>query len=155
LSLGLATRWSRRDRISRLATGIFLLLSLASCLSFRFAARHQKDDYRGATAIAETALRRGGRVWWSADAHAAVYYHLPINSGTNETNGAFLAENMTTDMLSQLPEPDLIVVSKPDIYDARGALAQFIQHSSFIKSATPQAFAIWQRKDLPPGGGKD
>jgi len=155
LSVGLAMRWSRRGWISRLVVLIFFIMSVDSCLSFRFAARHEKDDYRDAAAAANAALRRGERVWWSADTHGAVYYHLPLNAGTNEVNGAFLALNMTPDMLSHLPEPDLIVVSKPDLYDSRGTLAQYIQRGSYVKSATPQAFTIWGRKDQMRDQRKD
>ncbi len=52
LWLGLEARWSRRHWMSKALAGGFVILSVASCLSIRFAARHEKDDYRGAAGIA-------------------------------------------------------------------------------------------------------
>ena len=148
LSLGLANGGSGRHWWSRCVTGIFLILSLASCFSFRFSARHEKDDYRDAAAAANAALRRGQRVWWSADAYGAAYYHLPLITGKNVAAGAFAVQNIKPGELPHFPAPDVIVASKPDIYDSHGVLAgYYLRHGSYMKSATFQAFTIWERID--------
>ena len=119
-------------------------------LSFRFAARHEKDDYRGAVAIAQADLDQRKIVWWSADEHAAGYYHLPLSPRySGDPSKVIRIQNAPATELVLYPAPDEIIISKPDIYDSRGAVLEYLQQHTYIKRATLQAFTVWQRKNGP------
>jgi hypothetical protein len=55
-------------------------------------------------------------------------------------------------MLDGMHAPDVIVVSKRDIYDAQGALADYVTSKGFVLRETYQAFKIYERppRQLPP-----
>jgi hypothetical protein len=57
-------------------------------------------------------------------------------------------------MVSLMPAPDLIIISKPDLYDGRGALKDYLSQGGYEKSATLPAFTIWARKKQAPGANK-
>ena len=87
LALGLSALWDHREGwMGRPLLEAYLLLSLCSCLSIRFAARHQRDDYRDAAQTAINALRQHQVVWWSADSGCAQYYKLPLDTQPNGKN---------------------------------------------------------------------
>ncbi len=145
LSSGMTALWSRRSRWTKVVVGGFCLLSLLSCLSLRFAVRHEKDNYRDAAAFARAALQSGRRVWWNAAGEGAAYYQVGTTTQTNETDKALWLVNPTKDSLSALLLPQVIIASKPDIFDNQGALAGYIERVGFRKIATLPAIAIWQR----------
>jgi hypothetical protein len=146
LGLGLTAAWSGRPRISKLLACGFVVLSIASCLEVRFAARHKKDDYRDAAAIANEALRNGQVVWWNAGPHGAAYYHLPLSSDPDLRNHAVWLLNPTAGTLSSLPPPELIIASKPDLFDDQGVVAEYVRKTPYVKLASFPAFMLWQRK---------
>ena len=92
LCLGLSARWSRRHWISKPLLFAFVILSIASCMSFRLAVRHQKDDYRDAAVYANRALQSGQVVWWNAGREGAVYYQVPIADAPGKKSYALLAD---------------------------------------------------------------
>ena len=59
LWLGFEKCLSQRMRLAKGFAWLFVVLSFASGLSFRFAARHEKDDYRDAAGMANAALAGG------------------------------------------------------------------------------------------------
>ena len=144
LCLGLSARWSRRHWISKPLVFAFVILSVISCVSFRLAARHQKDDYRDAAAYANRALQSGQVVWWNAGREGAVYYQVPITDAPGKKARALWLMNPTPSTLAGLPVPELIVASKPDVYDGRGAAAEYLRQNHYLKLATLPAFTIWQ-----------
>jgi hypothetical protein len=146
LGLGLTAAWSGHHWISKpLACG-FVALSIASCLEVRFAVRHKKDDYRDAAAVANEALRNGKIVWWNAGLHGAAYYHLPLSSDPDTRNHAVWLLNPNAGTLSSLLPPEIIVASKPDMFDDQGVLAEYVRKTPYVKLAGFPAFMLWQRK---------
>ena len=137
--------WSRRSVCARGVVLLFCALSLVSCLSLRFLPRHEKDDYRAAAAVANTALRNGQSVWWNAAQEGARYYGVPTTSHPGSGGGAILLMNPTRETLLALPKPHIIITSKPDIYDGPMALAEYIRDQGFQPERTLTAFVIWQR----------
>jgi hypothetical protein len=132
----------RSGRFPGRAAAVLIVIALTlSSVEVRFAFRHSKDDYRSAAAAAVQALAQGESVWWAADPVSADYYHLPTNY--NATPGSALS-------VSGLPArfaapPDLIFLSKPDIYDPAGNLSQFIAARHYHPVAAYQDFTVWRK----------
>jgi hypothetical protein len=138
---------SRRGWWQRLVVAGFLALSLGSCLSARFAARHQKDDYRAAADRARVALAAGQNVWWSADRSGAEFYGVPLrDTATGRADRAWWVVNASADSLLDIPLPDVVVCSKPDLYDGTGTLAGILTREHFGEEVRFAAFTIWTRK---------
>ncbi len=146
LSLGLVTLWSQRRQLARVMVGSFFVLSLLSGLLLRFAARHEKDNYRDAAAFARLALQGGQKVWWNAERQGAAYYQIPtMNTQSGEVGQALWLMNPSWESLRKMPVPDVIVASKPDVFDNQGALARYIEQLGFKKTASLAAFTVWNR----------
>jgi hypothetical protein len=145
-SLGLHRLWDAGGW-RRLCAGLFLVISLASAVSSRIAPRHAKDDYREAVAVAQAALARGDRVWWCADGNAAAYYGLvltdePVPNGAKQ---AWLVYNFSASASKNQPEPDLVVFSKPDLYDSQGAVQDYLARERYRIWRPLQAFSLWKK----------
>jgi hypothetical protein len=134
----------RRLAISGLAATVCLLL-IASSLQLRYADRHRKDDYRGATNRAAAALSSGKRVWWFADVWASRYYGLDVTIENPQASGLPIRPDDFSGKYQQLPAPDLIVLSKPDIYDKDFSLRAFIQRAGYHQSGQVQAFQFFEK----------
>jgi hypothetical protein len=140
--------WSKRS-----VAGLFVALGLVSCLSLRFAARHARDDYRGAAARARVALAQGQIVWWSAARVGAEYYQVPTVRPPGRTGAAVELINVATAELAGLPTPDLVVGSKPDLHDAGGAVAAYLATKGYQPEEKLAGFTIWARAGRWSGTG--
>lgn len=123
----------------------FLLVAAGSCLSARFAERHRKDDYRAAAAHARVALEGGKTVWWSADSHGAEFYGLPVSETPQRSGSAVLVLNPAAQWVAARTLPDVVVCSKPDLYDVQGALQERLTRDRFQAVARFTAFTVWAR----------
>jgi hypothetical protein len=124
------------DSARRMTNAVILLLGatlLTSSLMIRLAPRHSRDDYRGAAHIAKLAAREGKTVWWTAAVEPAAYYQvLPCKAAHGDPRGCvFHTDNRTGGYLTDLPTPDLILLSKPELYDTTGAVREFIRQHHF------------------------
>ena len=144
---GCSVLWSRRNAWAKGVIVLFCALSLVSCLSLRFLPRHEKDDYRAAAAVAKAALRKGQLVWWSAAREGAQYYGVLTASHPGSGGEAIPLMNPTREILIGLPTPQVIIASKPDIYDGPMALAEYIREQGFQPAMTFTAFVIWKKGD--------
>ena len=90
-----------------------------SSIEIRFAPRHAKEDYRGAAAYALPMVRNNKLVWWAADKTTGFYYHLPRWNEPGATFWEPFQSPLPVD-LSNRAEPQMVALSKPDIYDAHG-----------------------------------
>ena len=132
----------------------FSSVLLFSCLQLRFASRHAKDDYRTAADFAKKALAQHQTVWWLASEITAEYYGLPM-SYTSPIPGTVFSPSQgpegdkplaSCEELKRLPLPNLIIISKPDIYDkTQGAVQSLIHDGGYKNSAHAQAFTFWTR----------
>jgi len=129
--------------IGRIIVGVFLSLSLFSSLSVRFAYRQSKEDYRRAANLAAAALAERRGVWWSADELTARYYHLPASDSPVAPETALLMLNPTDAAMEGLKPPQIIFVSRPELYDRFGALARYMAGHGFHATTTFPAFEIW------------
>ena len=142
---GLAWLWSRRGAWARVVALAFCGLSLLSCLFLRFSPRHEKDNYRAAASSARTALNKGKRVWWNASPVGAQYYHVPLTSDSDRGDAARLVLNPARGTLNHLPLPEVIIASKPDLFDGQSALAELLREQGFQPAGKFNAFVIWER----------
>jgi hypothetical protein len=143
LGLGAAAAW-RRGAAGRLLVLAFFSFYLASALSLRFAARHEKDDYRSAAATAKAALAAGKSVWWNADPQATAYYQVPLaKSGVAESGRALWVIHSTAETLAGATPPDMVITSRRDVYDEAGALADFLAREHYRAATNFTAFTIW------------
>lgn len=131
LAAGLAVLVSGALWKKLLAAGVLLAL-LVSALEIRFAPRHRRDDYRAAAALARAAVASGQRIWWLADADTGRYYRVPLDSPLVATSSTAAAS------------PSLVILSKPDIYDAAGEARAYLTRNGFRVERTLPAFQIWQ-----------
>jgi hypothetical protein len=146
LGMGVARLWSSRHWWARGWVVLFVGLSLASSLSLRYAPRHARDNYRSAAAIAKQALQDGKTVWWNANERGAAYYHLPLATNGVATAGqALLLVNPSREMLLPAARPDMIIASRPDVYDGSGALAELVSQAGYQPVTNLMAFTVWAR----------
>jgi hypothetical protein len=146
LATGLLRLWQQRGWLGTGLAVAFLLASLWSCLLIRFAPRHEKDDCRQAATLAKTALMGGETVWWNAGDLAAAYYAMPLTTNSGVVTGsALLVAGPSPGFASRFPKPDVVIASKPDIYDAQGALAAFLKANAYQPVTNFMAFTIWHR----------
>jgi hypothetical protein len=144
---GLSALWGRRSRLGRVVVVGYVVASLLSCLSLRLAARHAKDDYRGAAAQARAALAQGDTVWWSAALIGGRFYGLATvspESGAGQ-NAAWYVVDCPGKLLDRLPVPQLVVFSKPDLHDSKGTVMAYLSRSGFRQVGQLPAFTLWRK----------
>jgi len=121
----------------RVLAAALLSILLLSAFEIRFAPRHRRDDYRGAAVIARRAVQAHQHVWWLADFDTARYYHVPLDSPLLATS-------------PDLPNnpPDMVIFSKPDIYDPTNVVRPYLQRNDFSVTQVLQAFEILTRPQV-------
>jgi len=139
VAYGLAELLLTRQILRRLVAIAFVATCLCSALEIRFAPRHRRDEYRTATTEARAALDQGKRVWWAADIATASYYGLPLNS----------ARLATSFKKSTIEAPDLIFLSRPDLFDPEHEVSNYIKQHQFTLVQTLPAFQIFENKVNP------
>jgi hypothetical protein len=145
LAFGISRLVQAKARTALIVAGMFCCLSLVSSVSIRFAARHEKDNYRDAAAFARRDALAGGTVWWSADRFGADYYNLSQNDPTLGRRVNLVIETSAED-LKKLPEPGTVVTSKPDTYDPSGAVAEYLAAREYDIAARLAGFVIWKKR---------
>lgn len=155
LAMTASTVWrGQRRAAGRALVVVFLLAMLSSALSYRFLHRHAKDDYRAAAEEARQTIDSSGVVWWAADLMGGKYYGLLPQLATStktvaaNVGGVFMANSRSGKYLAELPSPDLIVVSKRNIYDSEGALEKWIRTHGFRRAARRPGFEFYTATPL-------
>jgi hypothetical protein len=132
------------SRFGKVACSLWLSLCLTSSLELRFALRHKKDDNRSAAVLAKSVLAEGKTVWWSADLRSAEYYGIDFAASTDGPGVVFLPAT-PPEALQALAPPDLVIVSKPQIFDPNGGVAEYLAHSGYKQRYSFQAVTGWVR----------
>jgi len=145
MAFGLNSLWKRAGW-HRLVAILFVVLSLSSSVCLRLAPRHAKDDYRTAAVAALEAITRGERVWWCADPTSGSYYGVPMSPGENppSPDQARLVVNPGAQQIANQPAPQLVIVSKADLFDARGTVHDYLTTHKYHLSKTLPAFTLWR-----------
>ena len=107
------------------------MLSLFSCLAVRLAVRHQRDDYRDAAQYARQALLQNQVVWWNAAVEGAWDYKMPLDTSGGQKDTAIPLLNPSVDSLARLKKPNVIIVSKPDLFDSAGTMADYLKRGHY------------------------
>ena len=123
--------------------GVTLLIS---SLFVRFHPDHRRDDYRGAARIARIAVLEGRTVWWAAARETAEYYGVVFcKAGPVDRYACvFCTDNPEKEELKKLPKPDLILISKPELYDATRAVRSYAEEHRFQLRDRPMAFEVFE-----------
>jgi len=130
-----------------LITVLVMGLLLASSLMLRFHPEHGRDDYRYAAHQTLVAVGNGLNVWWAADPKVARYYGVSFSSKepvAHSSSVAFVA-NGKPERLSALPEPDIVILSKPDLFDRSANVQRYIDSHGFRLDEEFIAFRIYRR----------
>ena len=77
-------------------------------------------------------LKSGKKVWWNAGREGAAYYQVALSDGPGKSGAVWLM-NPSADTLAALPAPDMIIISKPDVFDGGGACADFLVKGRYVK----------------------
>ena len=136
LAFGLDTFISATVRWKRILAVGFLTVFLISALAIRLDPRFRRDDYRTAAAIARDAIHSGQSVWWLADVSTGLYYQVP-----------FASPQLTigSDLPGPNAPPDVVIYSKPDIYDSSGFVRPYLEGKGFTVQRVLPAFEILTR----------
>lgn len=143
LALGFQRLQETKSNARSILVAIIPLVFLTSALQVRFAARHARDDYRGAAALALQSARQGKTVWWMADQSTGLYYGLPLDQSAS----AIVTPDLTD--ISQRPEPAMIVLSKGDVYDPGNTVARYAEEHGLSQTHVLQSFRILEKPPTP------
>lgn len=144
-----ADRMLASRRVAPRAAVAVLLAALAvSSLALRFGDRHGKEDYRRAVAIATEALQEGKCVWMSCNSLTALIY----NPALEETDRFVHCSSPDPEELRAAPAPDLVLVNRPDTWDIRGTLADYIAERGWPLVDEFHGFRVY-RPDAVGGDG--
>ncbi len=135
MALGLTTCLETHSPWKKIVGWAAVVVLLLSALEIRFAARHRRDDYRSAAAIAREARSAGEHVWWLADQSTGLYYGVPLDSPE-------IVES--PDLPRPARTPDLVILSKPDVYDWSGEVRAYLAQNNFTVERVLPAFQIWK-----------
>jgi hypothetical protein len=109
---------------------------------------HAKDDYRNAATLAAAALRENKEVWWAADSATAFIYLQGLKLADLPGRLWTMHGPDWNDIRFKFP-PRVIIISKPDIYDSRGAVARYAAENQFVPVRRLPAFTILARPNDP------
>lgn len=125
-------------RASRTLVCGAIAFSLASAANLRFNDRHARDDYKGAAQIAHQEIIGQKTVIWAADKRTSEYYGIHGNLEWCR----FWRQGV--DPIPGLKGDETVIISKPDIYDPAGTLANALRARGFQPVKQLRAFTIWQ-----------
>jgi hypothetical protein len=142
LAISIQRLFESRSSFAKLLPWGLMALLFFSSLSLRFAARHRKEDYKSAAKIAQCALDEKKSVWWVAGVPHAQYYHLDCALSRPEAGKVFCPQSPE---IQNFPAPDVIILSKPDIFDERGVVQDLIRQNHYHPAETLKSFVIWTK----------
>lgn len=137
----------------KLQRAIPLLLStilLSSSLFVRFDPDHARDDYRACSQLAQQAVKNLRVVWWAAAPNTAKYYGVSFceEGLSHQTPCVEYAANRGARDLSRLQAPELVILSKPDLFDKNGALERYLEKGGFVVTQEYMAFQVFEPRRM-------
>lgn len=147
LAAGILRLWDKKAA-GRIVCGVFLLLFAASAFSFRFAAHHAKENNRAVLKAEGAALATGAEVWWVGDDSLADYYGVPVREidANSTAKAALLIRNPAPADLRKLPQPQLVGLLRPDVYDTHSAVQDYLKQHDYRREAVFGDVSLWSRR---------
>jgi hypothetical protein len=139
LAWSLSTLWTSGRLWKKSLAMVYLGLLLTSSVSARIDDRFQKDDYRSAAKLAQSYLEQGKIVWWAADEPSALYY-IPDAERHITSQTLYLAFGPRATPIELRKQPNLILLSKIDIYDQDRVILNYIRGNQLKKIAEIKSF---------------
>ncbi len=131
--------WGIRGRTIALAA---IAAGFCSALGIRLAERHERDDFRQASAIALEHLAKGETVWWQADMNAMRYYAY-LKGGIRLVNAVQVLESSPPSLLVS----DVVILNRPDLkYRSHDYRADFRRNDMEPEPRRIRGFEIWKSK---------
>ncbi len=146
LSGGLCALTAAKSLFQRTLAFALPALWLISALGVRLGQAHAKEDYRSAAQVAALAISEGQSVWWAADAATAFVYGTPITM-QRTTGHAWGIQAPEWEQINSAWPPDLIVLSRPDVYDPQGVIVRYMDSNSFLPSAQWHGITVYSRQN--------
>jgi hypothetical protein len=140
MGLGLQQIFFAPAKWIRLLAVAGIAVLLISALEIRFSQRHQRDNYRTAAGQAQDALAHGETVWWLADESGGRYYGLDFGSEKLVSSLRVFATEP-----DPINKPDLIFLSKPDIYDPNGNARRYLVQWNFKLARELTGFRVFEK----------
>ena len=94
--------------------------------------------------MARAALAKGQRVFWAADSQTAIYYGV-LREQDRDAGGPQILLYLAPDARQNLPTADLVVLSKPDLYDFDGFIRDFVRRQEYLAAGKFQSFQLWRK----------
>jgi 4-amino-4-deoxy-L-arabinose transferase-like glycosyltransferase len=119
---------------------------LGSSLLVRFHPNHRRDDYRSAAGMARIAIQERKTVWWAAARECAEYYGVVFCEArpVEERACVILTDNREKEELEGLPKPEVIVISKPELYDMTRAVRSYVGDHRLQLKHRLNAFEVFE-----------
>jgi hypothetical protein len=147
-AVGIAASPPTRIGQRRLAVLPWLLgvTLLISSLLVRFHPDNRRDDYRGAARLARIAVLEGRTVWWAAARETAKYYGVVFcKAGPVDRYACvYCTNNHWKEGLENLPKPDVILISKPELFDTTRAVRSYTEEHRFQLKDRLMAFEVFE-----------
>jgi hypothetical protein len=112
----------------------------------RFHPDQRRDDYRSAAGIARLAAQEGKKVWWAAAHQSAEYYGVVFCRADHVEPAECVVgtDNREREELAGLPEPDVVFIGKPELFDRTGAVRSYIAEHGFQLTRRLMAFDMFE-----------
>lgn len=140
LVAGLAyLRLAKGGRVGTSILVAIVIVSSLGCLTQRFSERHLKDDYRGAVAYVNSSAQQTLVVWWAAGGKVSSIYPFDDHVKLYEM------KNCDAEALAKFPSPDIVVLSKEDLFDSKGEMKKWLYNNNYHKGEALPAFQMYHR----------
>lgn len=145
----ISTLWNSKRFIPRFLVITFLILLALSSLNIRFHPQFSKDDYRSAAQIAKESIANNQKVWWNAAEYTALYYDLHVEQKSrDESSLVMVAHDDSKTFLEQIPAPDVIILTRPEVYDPAHFVQDYATAHGYTESKSLRGFKILEKPIL-------
>lgn len=132
-------------------SGKFVVVSLAvllgiSSINLRWSPRHEKDNYREASAMAVEKIKLNKTILWGADQDTGWYYGIDLKA-THPDTGKPLVHIWSNSNLDINNFPEIIFLSKKDVYDGSGKISALAAELGYQQRPGPFSFLILEKSE--------
>jgi hypothetical protein len=137
--------WRSKTSGKIVVVSLAVLLGISS-INLRWSPRHEKDNYREASAIAVKKIKLNKTILWGADQDTGWYYGIDFKA-THPDTGNPLVHIWSNPNLDTKNFPEIIFLSKKDVYDGSGKISSLAAELGYQQSPGPFAFLILEKSE--------